>query len=57
LIKQFLFESTLFNVVAILLAITAVVILTPWFNEITGRAIAFLLFKQSMFWIWAGVLS
>jgi len=56
LIKQFLFESTLFNVVAVMMAIGAVVVLTPWFNEITGRPIGFLLFKQSMFWVWAGLV-
>jgi putative ABC transport system permease protein len=56
LIQQFLFESLILNIAAILIAITLVVILTPWFSQLTGRELDYLLFKQSMFWVWMGVL-
>jgi putative ABC transport system permease protein len=56
LIQQFLFESLLLNTVAILIAIALVIILTPWFSQLTGRELDYLLFKQSMFWVWMGVL-
>jgi putative ABC transport system permease protein len=56
LIQQFLFESLILNIAAILIAITLVVLLTPWFSQLTGRELDYLLFKQSMFWVWMGVL-
>lgn len=56
LIQQFLIESFLLNAIAVLIAIGAVVLLTPWFNELTGREIDFFLFKQKLFWVWAVLL-
>lgn len=56
LIQQFLFESLLLNVVAVLIAIVLVVVLTPSFGQLTGRDLDYLLFKQNMFWIWISVL-
>lgn len=56
LIQQFLFESLILNMAAILIAIALVILLTPWFSQLTGRELDYLLFKQSMFWVWMGVL-
>ena len=56
LIQQFLLESLLLNVVAVVISIVLVVLLTPAFSELTGRALDYLLFKQKMFWVWTGVL-
>jgi putative ABC transport system permease protein len=56
LIQQFLTESLLLNTVAVSLAIGAVLALTPWFSDITGRELDYLLFKQELFWIWIVIL-
>ncbi|MEQ1588641.1 MAG: ABC transporter permease, partial [Cyclobacteriaceae bacterium] len=56
LIQQFLMESLLLNTVAVLLAIGIVAALTPWFGDITGREIGYLLFKKNLFWFWMVVL-
>lgn len=56
LIQQFLLESLLLNVVAVVISIGLVVLLTPPFSDLTGRALDYLLFKQKMFWAWMGVL-
>lgn len=56
LIQQFLVESALLNTIAIALSIFAVVLLTPWFNEISGREMGYLLFKSKMFWVWSLIL-
>ena len=56
LIQQFLLESVLLNVLAVAIAIVAVVLLTPWFNKLTGREQDYFLFRQQLFWIWIGVL-
>src|SRR5688572_14851500 len=56
LIQQFLTESLILNSIAVSVAIGAVLILTPWFSEITGRELNYLLFKQELFWIWIQVL-
>lgn len=56
LIQQFLVEAAVLNVMAVALAIAAVVALTPWFNEITGREMGYMLFKLKMFWVWSFVL-
>jgi putative ABC transport system permease protein len=52
LIQQFLMESLLLNTAAVFLAIGIVAALTPWFGNITGREIGYLLFKQNLFWFW-----
>lgn len=54
LVQQFLMESALLNTLAVVLAIGAVLLLTPWFNGITGRAIGFELFETG--WFWAGTV-
>jgi putative ABC transport system permease protein len=57
LIQQFLSESVLLNTIAIALAIGAVMLLTPWFGELTGRAIGYELFATPLFWLFiAGLL-
>lgn len=56
LIQQFLMESVLLNTVAVLLAIGIVAALTPWFGDLTGREIGYLLFKKNLFWFWMVVL-
>jgi putative ABC transport system permease protein len=56
LVQQFLFESLLLNLMAIVVAIVAVVLLTPWFNQLTGRNLDYLLFRQPLFWFWLAVL-
>lgn len=56
LIQQFLFESLLLNVLAVLIAIVFVIILTPWFSELLGRKPDYLLFQQNMFWVWITLL-
>lgn len=52
LIQQFLFESLLLNTMAFVIAIVFVVFLTPFFSELTGRELDYLLFKQNSFWFW-----
>jgi len=39
LIRQFLIESFLLNMVAFFLALACVYLLTPWFNQFTGRVV------------------
>lgn len=56
LVQQFLVESVFLNTVAVALAVFLVVLLTPWFNELTGREMGYLLFRQQMFWVWSVVL-
>jgi putative ABC transport system permease protein len=56
LIQQFLFESLLFNAMAVIIAIVLVIAFTPAFGQLTGRELDFLLFKQNTFWLWIGVL-
>ncbi|HZY81332.1 MAG TPA: ABC transporter permease [Cyclobacteriaceae bacterium] len=50
LVQQFLSESVLLNTIAVLIAVVAVILLTPWFSEITGRQIGYTLLKTPMFW-------
>ena len=56
LIQQFLVESVLLNTVAVALAIVCTLVLTPWFSELTGRKLDFLLFSQPVFWMWTVLL-
>jgi putative ABC transport system permease protein len=56
LVQQFLFESLLFNAMAVIIAIVLVIVLTPAFGQLTGRNLDFLLFKQNTFWLWIGAL-
>jgi putative ABC transport system permease protein len=56
LIQQFLFESLLLNVLAIVISVVLVFLLTPWFSSLTSRPVDYLLFKEKLFWLWTGGL-
>lgn len=51
LVQQFLSEAVLLNVIAVSIAIAAVILLTPWFGQLTGRPIGLELFSRPLFWI------
>lgn len=53
LVRQFIFESVLLNVAAVVVAFVVVVLLTPWFGELTGRQLDYLLFREPAFWLWS----
>src|SRR5690606_41796066 len=42
LVRQFIFESVLLNVAAVVVAFVVVVLLTPWFGELTCRQLDYL---------------
>ena len=56
LVQQFLFESLLLNLVAVFIAISLVLLITPWFSELTGRELGYELFTRGAFWFWITVL-
>ena len=56
LVQQFMFEALLLNTLAVAIAIALVVVLTPSFSELTGRELGYVLFRDSMFWVWMGLL-
>lgn len=56
LIQQFLFEAVLLNTVAVAFSVLLVILLTPWFSELTGRDLGYVLFRQNLFWIWMTLL-
>ena len=51
LVIQFLSESALLNGLALVLAITMVIVAIPGFNAISGQQISFTLFKEYKFWL------
>jgi putative ABC transport system permease protein len=51
LIRQFLFESLLVNLLAVALAFALVLACLPLFNSITGKAIGFTMLKDPSFWM------
>jgi putative ABC transport system permease protein len=51
LIQQFLSESVFLNVIGIVAAVGLVLLLTPWFGQLTGRQIGYELFASPAFWI------
>lgn len=51
LVQQFLSESLFLNTIAVAVAMGAVILLTPWFGELTGRPIGFELFATPVFWL------
>jgi len=55
LVQQFLTESLLLNVVALSAALAAAFTLTPWFGNLAGTDMEYILFKQPLFW--AGLLA
>lgn len=56
LVQQFLSESVLLNGIAVLSAIAAVVLLTPWFGELTGRSFGYALLMEPWFWVFIVLL-
>lgn len=51
LMQQFLVESLLLNTVAVGFAIGLVLVLTPYFADLTGRPLGYELFTQQLFWL------
>ncbi len=51
LIRQFLMESFLLNLMAFIIAIIAVYLLTPWFNKFTGRDAQLLFYLPRNYWL------
>ncbi|HEY5750204.1 MAG TPA: ABC transporter permease [Chryseolinea sp.] len=56
LMQQFLLEALVLNAVAVGIAVGFVLLLTPWFSELTGRPLGYVLFQQSAFWFGMGGL-
>ena len=56
LVQQFLFEAVLLNTLAVAIAIVLVIVLTPSFSALTDRELGYVLFTESMFWVWMGGL-
>jgi len=56
LVQQFLMESVLLNALAVTVSVLLVLLLTPWFNDITGREMGYTLFKNFYFWIGVALL-
>ena len=56
LLKQFIFESILINVVALIVALLIIVIALPSFSQITGKTITLSLFGEPVFWSVLAVL-
>ena len=50
LIGQFLFESFLINLLAVILAITLILIFIPLFNTIAGKSLTLSMFSTTSFW-------
>ncbi len=51
LIQQFILESVLINAAAVAISILLVVLLTPWFGDLTSRELGFMLFTRPEFWM------
>jgi len=51
LIKQFMTESFMLNLIAALLSVLIIIWVLPYFNRLTGRALSFDLFKEARFWL------
>jgi putative ABC transport system permease protein len=51
LIRQFLLESLVINLLAIILAFVLVVVSLPLFNSLTGKNASFLLLSDARFWV------
>lgn len=56
LVQQFLVESLVLNTLAVAIAMLFVILFAPWFNELTGREIGYMLFQKQLFWVWTVVL-
>ncbi|HEY0059601.1 MAG TPA: ABC transporter permease [Flavisolibacter sp.] len=51
LIRQFLFESFMINLLAVILALLMIIFFRPLFNSLTGKDIPFSLLADESFWI------
>ena len=51
LVRQFLFESSLVNLIALVLALLIVELLFPYFRDLVGRNITLSLFAKPLFWM------
>ena len=56
LIGQFLMESLLINLLAVIVAFLLVVVCLPLFNLVTGKQISFTLLRDTGFWLALGTL-
>jgi putative ABC transport system permease protein len=56
LIYQFLSESAVLNLFALLLAVIIVVVALPGFNSLSGQHLSFSLLASMNFWVWLGAL-
>lgn len=52
LISQFIFESTLVNIISAILAIGFAYLLLPFLNDIIGKEIQMSLLQNHIFWFW-----
>ena len=57
LVQQFLVESFLLNTLAVLAAVVALMFLSSWFSELTGRELGLALLRQKLFWVFAVLLT
>jgi putative ABC transport system permease protein len=56
LVQQFMLEALVLNAAAVGIAVGFVLLLTPWFSELTGRPLGYALFQQGAFWFGIGGL-
>ncbi len=56
LIIQFMVESFLLNLVALIFAAIIILVLTPWFNQLTGRTGSADLLAASKYWLWFALI-
>jgi putative ABC transport system permease protein len=56
LVQQFMLEALVLNATAVCIAVGFVLLLTPWFSDLTGRPLGYVLFQQSAFWLGIGGL-
>lgn len=57
LVQQFLTESLVMNLMAVLIAGAVFMVVTPWFNDFAGRNLGGFLFKQPVFWLMAAGIT
>jgi putative ABC transport system permease protein len=51
LVRQFLMESSVLNVLSFLIALLFVILALPYFNQLAGREIGFTLLQSGRFWL------
>lgn len=56
LITQFLFESILINIIAVIFCLLLILLALPMFNSLTGKHLGYDLFTDSKFWLTLFVL-